>query len=119
MAPNRRTRLSPRHASETARSGPRDRVQQPRGPDHRPRRGPRSMAADTMADSPALVPARIAAPTTLALDPADIEAVLGYAEAAKAVNTRLAYASDWRHFSRWAATRGTAPLPCPPGLLCA
>jgi hypothetical protein len=73
------------------------------------------MAADTMADSPALVPARIAAPTTLALDPADIEAVLHFAEAAKATNTRLAYVSDWRHFSRWAAARGATPLPYPHG----
>jgi integrase len=62
-------------------------------------------------------------PTSLAvldatLDPAEIAAALRFAEAAKAANTRRAYASDWADFCRWAAAREASPLPCPPGLLC-
>jgi hypothetical protein len=81
------------------------------------------MAADTLADPLAVAPAghsaSLASLDAGTLDAADIAAVLDYAERAKAANTRLAYASDWRHFSRWAAVRGATPLPCPPGLLCA
>ena len=52
------------------------------------------------------------------LDPDEIAATLRFAEAAKAANTRRAYAGDWADFCRWAEARGAAPLPCPPGLLC-
>jgi hypothetical protein len=40
------------------------------------------------------------------------------ADAAKAANTRRAYAADLADFRRWAASRGASPLPCPPGLVC-
>jgi integrase len=50
--------------------------------------------------------------------PAEVEAALRFAAAAKAANTRRAYTADWADFCRWAASRGASPLPCPPGLLC-
>jgi integrase len=49
----------------------------------------------------------------------DLTAALGFAEAAKAANTRRAYASDWADFIAWVVARDTTPLPCPPGLLAA
>ena len=61
-------------------------------------------------------------PTTLAPDAltvVEIEAVLGYAEAAKAAATRTAYASDWRDFSAWCAGRGATSLPGSPAIVCA
>jgi integrase len=68
---------------------------------------------------PALpVPAARRAVLDDTLDPDEIAAALRFAAAAKAVNTRRAYAADWADFCRWAAARGTEPLPCPPGLLC-
>ena len=47
-----------------------------------------------------------------------IRATLGFAEASRSANTRLAYAADWPHFVAWCGERGATPLPCPPGLLC-
>jgi integrase len=79
---------------------------------------------DRLADPIALVPARPGPATSLAtldaatLAPAELAAALRFAAAAKAANTRRAYAADWADFSQWAATRGAGPLPCPPGLLC-
>jgi Phage integrase, N-terminal SAM-like domain len=90
-----------------------------------PRTGPSPMADDhSRADPDALVPALPVPTTSLAtldaatLAPGEIAAALRFAEAAKAANTRRAYAADWADFCRWAATRGAGPLPCPPGLLC-
>ena len=80
------------------------------------------MASDIIAPTRALIPAsRIPTPTLLddTLTEADIEAVIGYARNAKARNTQLAYASDWKSYTRWIEGRGLEPLPCPPGLLCA
>jgi integrase len=79
---------------------------------------------DSRAEPDALMPALPLPTTTLAtldaatLAPAEIAATLRFAEAAKAENTRRAYAADWADFCRWAAIRGASPLPCPPGLLC-
>lgn len=38
----------------------------------------------------------------------------GYVEAASSINTRKAYASDWRHFSAWCRRSGLSPLPPQP-----
>jgi integrase len=83
------------------------------------------MAADDRLAAPtALAPARPLPATTLAtldaatLAPAELAAALRFAAAAKAANTRRAYAADWADFCRWAAARAVSPLPCPPGLLC-
>jgi integrase len=84
------------------------------------------MAADNLAEPSSLPPRAlpVAPATALAtldaetLAPAEIAAALRFAGAAKAANTRRAYAADWADFCRWAATRGADPLPCPPGLLC-
>jgi integrase len=83
------------------------------------------MAVDeSLADFPLPPPGPARPSTSLAtldaerLAPAEIAAALRFAEAAKAAHTRRAYASDWADFCRWAETRGAAPLPCPPGLLC-
>jgi len=47
--------------------------------------------------------------------PAEIVALAerakAYADKAKAANTRIAYASDWRHFEAWCAARGVTSLP--------
>jgi len=80
------------------------------------------MASDIIAPSRALVPAsRIPTPTLLddTLTAEDVESVIGYARNAKAKNTQLAYASDWRAFCHWIDSRDAEPLPCSPGLLCA
>ena len=79
------------------------------------------MAADPADDLPA--PPRVPATALATLDadrlaPAEMAATLRFADAAKAQNTRRAYAADWADFCRWAAARGAAPLPCPPGLVC-
>ena len=44
-----------------------------------------------------------------ALTTAEIDATMAYAEAEKALATRAAYASDWRDFAAWCASRGAAP----------
>ena len=79
------------------------------------------MAADPADDLPA--PPKVPATALATLDadrlaPAEMAATLRFAEAAKAQNTRRAYAADWADFCRWAASRGTSSLPCPPGLVC-
>ncbi|WP_454857746.1 site-specific integrase [Rhizobium binxianense] len=38
----------------------------------------------------------------------------GYVEAASSVNTRKAYASDWKHFSAWCRRSNLSPLPPQP-----
>ncbi len=37
----------------------------------------------------------------------------GYVEAASSINTRKAYASDWKHFSAWCRRSNLSPLPPP------
>jgi integrase len=44
-----------------------------------------------------------------------IERAKGYGEAARAANTRRAYASDWEHFSAWCKDHRLTPLPAKPG----
>ena len=71
------------------------------------------MVDEKIADLPALP---VAPPTRLAvltdtLDPAELASAVRFADAAKAANTRLAYASDWADFCRWAASRGTGVEP--------
>lgn len=50
--------------------------------------------------------------------PADLqdltERARGYVEAASSVNTRKAYASDWKHFSAWCRRQNRSPLPPDP-----
>ena len=46
-----------------------------------------------------------------ALTTAEIDATMAYAEAEKALATREAYASDWRDFAAWCASRGATALP--------
>ena len=84
------------------------------------------MAADRLTD-PSTLTRALPAPTTstlatldaATLAPAELAAALRFAAAAKADNTRRAYAADWADFCRWAAAvRAVSPLPCPPGLLC-
>ena len=83
------------------------------------------MAADRLTD-PSTLTRALPAPTTSTLAtldaavlvPAELAAALRFAEAAKAANTRRAYAADWADFCQWAAARAASPLPCPPGLLC-
>jgi len=82
------------------------------------------VADDSLTAPSTLMPALAVPATTLAtldaatLAPAELAATLRFAEAAKAENTRRAYAADWADFCRWAALRGVSPLPCPSGLLC-
>jgi len=40
------------------------------------------------------------------LTAAEIDATMTYAEAEKSAATRAAYASDWRDFAAWCASRG-------------
>jgi integrase len=59
------------------------------------------------ASSPALLPA-----SSLPDHLQDLtDRARGYVEAASSVNTRKAYASDWKHFSTWCRRSGLAPLP--------
>jgi hypothetical protein len=51
-----------------------------------------------------LIPLDLALPG--ALTTAEIDATMGYAAAEKALATREAYASDWRDFAAWCASRG-------------
>jgi integrase len=78
---------------------------------------------DSLADPDALLPALPRTTSLATLDaatlaPAELAAALRFAAAAKADNTRRAYAADWADFCRWAASRGAEALPCPPGLVC-
>jgi integrase len=58
-----------------------------------------------------------AAEATAAL-PAHLEQLAdrarGYVEAASSVNTRKAYASDWKHFTAWCRRQNLSPLPVDP-----
>ena len=48
-----------------------------------------------------------------------IEKARAYGEAAKAPNTRRAYASDWQHFVAWCNEHGLTSLPAPTGTVAA
>ena len=52
-----------------------------------------------------------------ALTVAEIDATM--AEAEKALATRAAYASDWRDFAAWCASRGATALPAHVGIVAA
>ena len=54
-----------------------------------------------------------------ALSTAEIDATMAYAEAEKALATRAAYASDWRDFAAWCASRGATALPAHQGIVAA
>jgi site-specific recombinase XerD len=54
-----------------------------------------------------------------ALTTAEIDSAIGYAEAEKALATRAAYASDWRDFAAWCASRGATALPAHQGIVAA
>jgi site-specific recombinase XerD len=54
-----------------------------------------------------------------ALTVAEIDATMAYAEAEKALATRQAYASDWRDFAAWCASRGATALPAHVGIVAA
>ena len=54
-----------------------------------------------------------------ALTTAEIDATMAYAEAEKALATRAAYASDWRDFAAWCASRGATALPAHVGIVAA
>jgi hypothetical protein len=54
-----------------------------------------------------------------ALTTAEIDATMGYAAAEKALATRAAYASDWRDFAAWCASRGATALPAHQGIVAA
>ena len=54
-----------------------------------------------------------------ALTTAEIDATMAYAEAEKALATREAYASDWRDFAAWCASRGATALPAHVGIVAA
>jgi hypothetical protein len=51
------------------------------------------------------------------LSTAEIDATMVYAEAEKALATRAAYASDWRDFAAWCASRGATALPAHVGIV--
>ena len=65
----------------------------------------------------ALVPISAALPGALTV--AEIDATIAYAEAEKALATRAAYASDWRDFAAWCASRGATALPAHVGIVAA
>ena len=54
-----------------------------------------------------------------ALTTAEISATMAYAEAEKALATRAAYASDWRDFAAWCASRGATAMPAHVGIVAA
>jgi site-specific recombinase XerD len=56
--------------------------------------------------------------TANALTQLEAEAVLEFAENAKAPASRRAYASDFRDFAAWCAARGTTALPATPAMVC-
>ena len=51
------------------------------------------------------------------LTTAEVDATMAYAEAEKSVATRAAYASDWRDFAAWCASRGATALPAHVGIV--
>ena len=64
-----------------------------------------------------LIPLDLALPG--ALTTAEIDATMTYAEAEKALATRQAYASDWRDFAAWCASRAATALPAHQGIVAA
>jgi integrase len=64
-----------------------------------------------------LIPLGPALPGSLTT--AEIDATMAYAEAEKALATRTAYASDWRDFAAWCASRGATALPAHVGIVAA
>ena len=64
------------------------------------------------------LPAPGALTTADALTPLEAEAVLEFAENAKAAASRRAYASDWQDFAAWCAARGATALPATPAMVC-
>jgi integrase len=52
-----------------------------------------------------------------ALTTAEIDATMEFAANEKAEATRAAYASDWKQFASWAASRGPVSLPAHPGIV--
>jgi site-specific recombinase XerD len=64
-----------------------------------------------------LIPLGPALPGNLTV--AEIDATMAYAEAEKALATRQAYASDWRDFAAWCASRGATALPAHVGIVAA
>ena len=66
-----------------------------------------------------LIPLDPALPALGALTTAEIDATMAYAEAEKALATRQAYASDWRDFAAWCASRGATALPAHVGIVAA
>ena len=64
-----------------------------------------------------LIPLGPALPGSLTV--AEIDATMAYAEAEKAQATREAYASDFRDFAAWCASRGATPLPAHVGIVAA
>lgn len=62
---------------------------------------------NTMTMKTGVVPNDVEAP----LPPGLLVQVAGYATAARAETTRLAYGSDWEHFRCWCAAHGRHPLP--------
>ncbi len=68
-----------------------------------------------MPSTPSIRAATIA-PSTL---PAIVEKARAYGEAAKAPNTRRAYAADWHHFASWCDGHGLSSLPASPGTIAA
>ena len=66
-----------------------------------------------------LVPADLALPPIGMLSEAEVDATMAYAEAEKSLATRRAYASDWRDFGAWCASRGATTLPAHVGIVAA
>lgn len=62
--------------------------------------------------SPAVVVTRGGSVPTLVAEMAD--KAVGYAEAAKAGNTRRAYKSDWQSFEAWCSSKGVVSMPAAP-----
>lgn len=66
-----------------------------------------------------LIPLDPAPPAVGVLTDDEISRAMAYAEAEKAPATREAYASDWRDFAVWCASRGATPLPAHVGIVAA
>ena len=66
-----------------------------------------------------LIPLDPALPALGELTEAEVEATMAYAQAEKAQATRRAYATDWRDFAAWCASRGATALPAHVGIVAA
>ncbi|WP_054313374.1 site-specific integrase [Mesorhizobium sp. 1M-11] len=79
--------------------------------------GRKTEGAEKKAPSP-LLPAEISANDRRERLPSHLEGLAdkarGYVEAASSVNTRRAYASDWKHFASWCRRQGLEVLPPDP-----